>query len=280
MGVLKTEYWVKPYEKLTFTDDFMFGKVMQNNRELCRRMIEILLDVKIRKIEYIEPQKSVEITADNRGVRFDAYVDDDEGTVYEIEMQTTRHWAIPKRSRYYQSMIDLNMLERGNVYDALPRSYVIFLCTFDPFGYGRHIYTFENICLQDQDIHLGDDTAKVFVSCEQGGLDDVSGEMKSFLDFLAGGVPTSDFTKNLDAAVKVARSAKNWRVEYMTLEMKLEEYKRMGKEEGREEGVFLAQYSNVSKGVFGVEKGAELLGVSVEEFIKGMQDHGYVLPSK
>lgn len=47
---------------------------------------------------------------------------------------------LPKRMRYYQGMIDLNILEKGENYKNLKKSFVIFICTFDLFGLGR-MYT-------------------------------------------------------------------------------------------------------------------------------------------
>ena len=86
---------------------------------------------------------------DCKSVRFDIYVEDGNNTVYNIEMQTTENRNLPKRTRYYQGMIDLNILEKGENYKDLKRSFVIFVCTFDLFGERRHIYTFENRCLQN-----------------------------------------------------------------------------------------------------------------------------------
>lgn len=48
-------------------------------------------------------------------------------------MQTTKYEELPKRSRYYQDIIDLNLIEKGEAYDILNTSYVIFICTFDFF---------------------------------------------------------------------------------------------------------------------------------------------------
>ena len=42
----------KPYEELTFTDDFMFRKVLMNNPDICKRLVELLLNVEIDHIEY------------------------------------------------------------------------------------------------------------------------------------------------------------------------------------------------------------------------------------
>ena len=39
----------KQYKELTFTDDFMFGKVLVNNPEICRRLLEVLLEINIKQ---------------------------------------------------------------------------------------------------------------------------------------------------------------------------------------------------------------------------------------
>ncbi|MFR3808785.1 MAG: Rpn family recombination-promoting nuclease/putative transposase [Lachnospiraceae bacterium] len=83
------------------------------------------------------------ITADAKGVRFDVYVEDEEDTVYDIEMQIANTKNLSKRSRYYQGMIDLNTLERGGNYKDLKNTYIIFLCLFDPFEKYITQYTFE-----------------------------------------------------------------------------------------------------------------------------------------
>ena len=65
---------------------------------------------------------------------------------------------LPKRSRYYQDLIDIELIDKGEDYSELKNSIVIFICTFDEFGKGRHLYTFENICIQDETIRLDDKT--------------------------------------------------------------------------------------------------------------------------
>ncbi len=68
-------------------------------------------------------------------------------------------------------------------YKDLKRSFVIFVCTFDLFGEGRHIYTFENRCIQNTELGLGDDTTKIILNTK-GTMDDVSPEMKRLLDYM------------------------------------------------------------------------------------------------
>ncbi len=125
-------------------------------------------------------------------------------------MQTTGNRNLPRRARYYQG-IDLNILEKGDSNKNLKRSFVIFVCTFDLFGEGRHIYTFENRCIQNLGLGLGDDTTKMILNTK-GTMDDVTPEMKKLLDFIDGKEPGDDFTRKLEEAVQSVRKNEKWRV--------------------------------------------------------------------
>ena len=230
---------IKRFEELEIQDDFMFGVIMRNPK-YCKPFLETVLNIKIERIEYPKSQEIIDLSSDAKSVRLDVYVEDGKGTVYNIEMQTTSNKNIPKRMRYYQGMIDLNILEKGEDYRSLKKSFVIFVCTFDLFGQGRHVYTFENRCVQDLKLPLSDDTVKIILNTK-GILDDVSIEMKSLLDYIDGKEPEDDFTKELDDAVNEVRDNEKWRLEYMTLQMSYQEKYELGVQDGielgREQGI-------------------------------------------
>ena len=232
-NVRKERLMEKKFEQLEIRDDFMFSVIMRNPR-YCKPFLECILGVKISHIEYPKSQETIDITADAKSVRLDIYVEDSENTVYNAEMQTVENRNIPKRTRYYQGMIDLNILEKGENYKSLKKSFVIFICTFDLFGKGRHIYTFENRCIQDTSLSLGDDTIKIILNTK-GTMDDVTPELKSLLDFIDGEEPRDEFTKELEAAVKTVRKNEKWRLDYMTLQMNYQEKYEQGIEQGREQ---------------------------------------------
>ena len=122
----------KQYEELGITDAFMFAKVM-SNKEICKPVLEQILNIKIRDIEYLDYEETIQIAPGSKSIRLDIYVEDDKNTVFNLEMQTTNYEELPKRSRYYQDIIDLKLIEKGQSYDILKTSYVIFICTFDFF---------------------------------------------------------------------------------------------------------------------------------------------------
>lgn len=225
----------KKFDELTITDDFMFCKVMENNEELCRELAECILGVKIEKIYDLGQQKVIRIMPDKRGIRMDvSFAGDDR--IYNIEMENWHKKELPKRNRYYQSLIDLDMMDSGEPYYDLPDTCIIFICTFDPFGYGLPRYTVRQIIEENNEIQYNDGTAKVFVSTAGAENRGIRPELKALLDYMQGKPAADGFVKRLDAAVKKARSMETWRKEYMLLEEKYAEYLAEGREAGREEG--------------------------------------------
>ncbi len=118
----------------------------------------------------------------------------------------------------------------------MKKSFVIFVCVFDLFGEGRHIYTFENRCIQNPELGLGDDTTKIILNTK-GTMDDVTPELKRLLDFIDGKAPEDEFTRELDEAVQSARKNEKWRLDYMTLQMHYQEKYEQGVEQGIEQGI-------------------------------------------
>ena len=225
---------MKKYEELELRDDFMFSRIMSNPK-FVKPLLETILGVKIRKIVYPQTQKTIDLSLQAKGIRLDVYVEDDQNTVFNLEMQTSDGANLPKRMRYYQGMIDLNILDKGQDYTTLKKSYVIFICTFDPFGEGRHIYTFCNTCQENTALTLDDDAVKIILSTK-GTMNDVSPEMKRILDYIDGKGASDKFTEELEEAVRSARQIERWRLDYMTLEYEYRQRYLEGKEEGREEG--------------------------------------------
>ena len=72
----------KSYKELTFTDDFLFCNILQNNPDICKELVELLLDRKVGKVIFSETQKSIDLALDQKGVRLDVYFEDDLNTAY------------------------------------------------------------------------------------------------------------------------------------------------------------------------------------------------------
>ena len=233
---------IKAWEELEIKDDFMFAKVMRD-KKLCKKLLERLLQTKIRDIVYLEEQKSINIEKDAKSIRLDVYIEEG-NRVFDLEMQTTDKRNLPKRSRYYQGMIDLNTIEKGENYKKLKESYVIFICTFDPFHQEKAQYTFENFCIEDKELKLNDGAKKIFFNAKDY-INAEDEEIREFLKYVNGEKSDSAFVKEIEDRVAQIKASEEWRLEYMTLLMREQEIweeaeekgREMGREEGREEGI-------------------------------------------
>ena len=227
---------IKTWEELTIQDNFLFQKVMQNKR-ICKHLIEKILGIKIRKITYPDAEKSIDIRLDSKSVRLDVYVQDEHNVVYDIEMQPTdgKDGELAKRTRYYQAMIDMDVLEKGQDYEELNKTYIIFICTFDLFEKDLPIYTFQNLCRENEQLELGDQTTKIFLN-SKGHAAGIDPDIAAFLAYVDGKAAESPFVAHIDEEVEKVKRHDETRREYMTLAMELERQKRRGYADGKAEG--------------------------------------------
>ena len=243
---------IKEWEELTISDNFLFQKVMQNPR-LCQRLIEKLLGIKVKRLFYPSTEKTLEAGPTQKGVRLDLYVENEDGTIIDIEMQTVDKslgW-LPKRTRYYQAMIDVNVLEKGKDYLELKPSFIIFICTFDPFPrFNRRIYTFSNLCHEQDALELGDETVKIFLNTK-GATGEVDEDIEKFLAYVDGKAAEGKFTQDIAAEVERIKQHNETRVEYMTLMMELKEQRREGYDEGRNAGLTEGRNIGLTEGRVG-----------------------------
>ena len=128
---------------ITLKNNAMFNIVMKRP-ELCKKCLERILNKKISEINYIDSEVSVDEDVVLKSIRLDIYCES-EDTAYDVELQNGIYEDLPRRCRYYQDMIDIELLEKGHDYSELKNSIIIFICTFDEFKCGRHLYTFVDL---------------------------------------------------------------------------------------------------------------------------------------
>ena len=262
-----TESW----QNLTLANNFLFCKIMESNPDLCKHLLELLLHIEIDHLETPVAERSMKETIDSKSVRFDVYTKDS-SRIFDLEMQTVSKSNLPKRARYYQSVIDVDNLSQGIEYSKLRDTYVIFICLDDLFHKGLPVYFFENICLDDAKgvIKLDDRAYKVFFNasdCDKLKSD----EEKSFFKFLKGEAADDDFTKTLEAKISQARENLDWRRQYMTWEQEMKHQRWEAYEEGLSEGVQQAARENalnfLKMNLGTPEQIAQGTGLSLEEVL-------------
>ena len=228
---------MKSFDELTFTDNFLFTRVLEMNPKLCVRLTELVTGRKVKALssDGVSTEHAIKITPDSKGVRLDVVFEDSDA-LYNIEMQTTKEPGLPKRFRYYQDMTDLSLLQSGAQYEDLKQSYIVFLCTFDAFGQGQVRYEFRNLCVEDPTLELNDETYKLAI-CAYGKLTEDNPELNALLEYLQGQKSDDPFVMDLDSEVSKAKQSAKTRGEYMRYEIELQRAKDYGRAEGREEGL-------------------------------------------
>ena len=227
---------IQDWSTVGISNHFMFRMVMEKP-ELCKEFLERVLDIKIKTIEDPESEKSLEAKLSSKGVRLDMYVEDENGVAYDLEMQASDADgdSLGKRMRYYQSMMDSEALNKGDLYSKLRKSYVIFVCTYDPFDAGLRRYSFANTCKETDRIKLNDESYKIIINT-QGKKDNLSNELCCLVDYINDGVPKDEYTQKLHDEVDLQRNDKQRRVLYMTFEQTLMEAEDKGLQRGLAEG--------------------------------------------
>ena len=228
-------------KRLSFTDNFVFGEVLEGDLDLCKDVLETVLGIQVDRVELATREKTFEPARDSRAVRLDVYAKDNDGRSFDVEMQRTNAKDLALRARYYQGAMDVAEVGKGCDYQRLNEVYVIFFCTFDPFGHGQKCYSCSFTCDQDAEIDLGYRAKHMFLNAT-GTLGTVSKELQSLLDYMAGDNETdSELVRRKRAAVGRVLSSPEKIRRYAMYQWTLDDERRAGREEGRAEGRAEAQ---------------------------------------
>lgn len=226
------------FQDLTIRDNFIFAAVMMQE-DNCKRLLEMLLGIEIREV-VISYEKSLIYNPECKGVRLDVYANDEKNTRYDIEMQVAKQ-KLGKRARYYHSQMDMDALGSGHEYNELSGAYVIFICDFDPFGEEKYCYTFENRCLQDFSLDMGDECRSIFLSTVGKDEESIPKELKAFLKFVKEDTPENNtgtddaYVRKLQETIRSVKENRELESSFMTWE----DIRQESKAEGIRESIFL-----------------------------------------
>ena len=241
----------KEHHQFSFTNDYVFAEVMKDPK-LCRQLLQrILPDREIKELKLCkeqkpgesgdelqagsEVQKDISFNARSKGIRLDVLFRDEDAW-YNIELQCSRRYDIPLRSRYYSGLIDLDQLNKGDDYVRLRNTYIIFICTFDMFGLDEPIYFFENYDVNNQ-LKFNDRSYRIVVNTKSTKKN-LPKKLKSLFAYInETAVDDEDrFIQELDRQVMQLNTEDNdWRREVMRLDREFALRERLAREETREE---------------------------------------------
>ena len=218
-------------DSLNLIDDFMFTEASTDEQTaslLMRLIIERATELRIGKL-LIEPQKVVNgVDTDKHGIRMDVMireVEQDGKTVqlFDVEPNSIKSVDLPKRSRYYQALLDVKLLDSGVKYDNLPDIWTIWILPYDPFGLDYMFYSVTSVVENHEGIKYNDGVRKIFLYT--GGTKGGTEELKNLLRYIEESVEDNAVDKDLKilhSNVERLKNKKEIGVKYMNLQEVIE----------------------------------------------------------
>ncbi len=233
-----------PEYQFNLSDFALFLSVMKNKRAYeCT--LSIILEEENLELEEVKVEQVILNRSGKRAIRLDAWAKDKVNRRFNMEMQNDSNSDnIPKRSRYYQGMLDTPILKSGKEtkYKELPSTVIIFITQEDIFKMDLAKYTFTEQCEEVEGLHLEDGTTKIFLnmSSKKG-----SKELVSLLQYMK---ETTLENPNilvkdkrileLDNIVSEVKESEEWEAVQMNiLEIGIEKGREEGIEKGIEKGI-------------------------------------------
>ena len=266
-----SENHFKPIEKLTFSDNGMFQEVMRDP-EICKELVESLLHIKINHIEYPELEKVIAPFYTTKGVRLDVYLKDTD-KVIDIEIQAYTQIELGKRTRYYQSMIDMDCLMKGQDYPSLKDSYILFICKNEPFkdenkiGYGLPCYRFINTCQQNPQINLNDKAYKIIYNASAYAKEKDE-KIRAFLHFIKTNEPgNDDFSNRISSIVENIKHNKEFRRIYAAMNLHDRDLIREATKEGENKKAIASAKNLLQMNVLSPEQISQAIELPLEKVL-------------
>jgi len=231
----------KKFRNANLADDGFFALLMQQ-KDFCVQTLSIILEKDIVDIEYNTIQQTIKNMPGYKSIRLDVFAVERNGTVYNVEMQIKMGDSLPRRSRYYQGLIDASILFQGKKvkYASLADTYVIFISEFDLFDKDFYRYTFRNRCDEDSSLCLNDGAVKMFLNTEGHVRNSESDLLIQFLKFVKNTTKenTGGFSclEEMFQLLQAYKGDGSMEMKYIEQNWAREEGREEGWEKGREEG--------------------------------------------
>lgn len=144
-------------------DDNFMSKVFED-KPCAEFLLRIILNRDDLKVKEVHGQHDLN-NIQGRSVRLDILAVDHENRAYNVEVQRSDSGAVAKRARYNSSLLDANLTRKGDAYDALNETYVIFITENDVLRGGLPIYHINRI-IEEMGKSFGDEAHIIYVNSQ------------------------------------------------------------------------------------------------------------------
>ena len=144
-------------------DDNFMSKVFED-KPCAEFLLRIILNRDDLKVKEVHGQHDLN-NIQGRSVRLDILAVDHENRAYNVEVQRSDSGAVAKRARYNSGLLDANLTRKGDAYDALNETYVIFITENDVLRGGLPIYHINRI-IEEMGKSFGDEAHIIYVNSQ------------------------------------------------------------------------------------------------------------------
>lgn len=159
----RSEHYLELLKDLRLMDDDFFSEALDEKIEPVEYILRTILERDDIKVQHTEAQVEYK-SATKRSIKLDIRAVDAEGRVMDIEVQRADKGTSVRRARFHSSVIDRTLLEKGEDFDALVDTYVIFITERDKYGAGLPLYHVERTVTELQNAMFGDGAHIIYVN--------------------------------------------------------------------------------------------------------------------
>ena len=263
---VRDEY-IATYQNRTIMDDTLGSKIL-DDEETLSEVLSIIVEKSLQVVRK-EMQKTIQ-NLQGRGIRLDVLAKDEEGKLYNIEVQRDDRGATARRARYNGAIIDSNFLPKGEDFGKLLEAYVIFITENDVLKGDYQAYHIERMVKEtgkpfDDGLHI------IYVNASK----QEDSDMGRLVHDLTCADPDLMYSTMLAERMRSFKFGEGVQEMKSTYESLIARGKEIGREEGREEGE-KRKAREMSVGLcqkgFSIEIVAEVANTTVETIQKWLKE--------
>ena len=248
-------------KELRLMDDDFFSEALDGKIEAVEYILNTILEREDIKVKSTKAQVEYK-SATKRSIILDIQAEDASGKLMDMEIQRSDHGSGVKRARFHSSMIDRTLLSKGEDFEDLVDTYVIFITENDKFGRGIPLYHIERKITEMQNALFGDGAHIIYVNGEYRNKEHPIGSLMH--DFNC--KDTKDIVNPLLAEeVRYLKETEGGRSQMCKL---LEEMRNEVAAEAKAENAVSTALKMLARGRYSLEEIADISGLPLEEVRK------------
>ncbi len=173
----------KIIKQLRPIDDIFMRALFMDNLPLAEYVLRIITGMPDLRLIKENTQYDLPGSPGGRSVCLDVLAEDGDGRLYDLEIQRSDNGASPKRARFHSAAMDTAFLKKGEDFDSLHETYIIFITEKDYFGKGELACHFVRTSLSDG-MPLQDGTHILYLNASYNRPEDNSELALLMHDFL------------------------------------------------------------------------------------------------